>query len=812
MHAIAEDVSHAFRKLERSPLFFLAGAATFALGIALAVTMTSLYRAVLVQPLPYKEPHRLVVVGRTTVEQPKLGGASAADFLLWKAYARSFDGLVAWEYSPFTLHSDRSALYEGALVSGDFFDVLGVRPLAGRTFHAHEARAGAAKVALISERVWRSAFAADPSVIGRTVALSSLSATGGRRTPYEIVGVLPAAVQVRYPEPLEIFVLYVLDGVTITAGSRGASGPHVLGRLKDGVTLASATTEMRAVMERINREYPSVRAWSAGVDDLHHSLFGRFTTLLSTLLLAVALILAMACVNLVGLVAARQSQRRLELAVRAALGAPWHRLYRQAVFEYGAIAVVGSAIGVIIARQVVPRLAGLTPSEMSRASAMSMDWQLVGLSVALSLAAAIAGGIVLVAVSSSASPVELRRGLTSTSGKSSVSLRNALIVVQAGFVFTLLSSAALLANSVWRLTHLPLGFEADGITSAELTLPVRWVTESPAGRVAFDHAVRANLRRAPSVIDVATSTTVPFGISTVTGITVDGIAKSVWAPVQGVDPRWFELFRVPVLAGRAFGPSDSSGSYRVAIVNDAYARTYLAGASPVGKRVRIVDWHEIVGVVGDITELTDASLLRRPGLVPSQSPTVYLPNEQAPWGRLMLLSVRTPETHTASVAEIIATAVSAAHAEVAVGRIVSMPARVRAVSASTRFYAAVLLTLGGAGLALAVVGIFGVVLQLVTSRRREMTIRMAIGATSSQLLAAVLRSVSSWLFLGIVLGVAVGWPVYRALGTLLFEVRPADPLTLAVVVFLVFGSAIAAALFAAMRILKMSPREALAAE
>jgi putative ABC transport system permease protein len=174
----------------------------------------------------------------------------------------------------------------------------------------------------------------------------------------------------------------------------------------------------------------------------------------------------------------------------------------------------------------------------------------------------------------------------------------------------------------------------------------------------------------------------------------------------------------------------------------------------------------------------------------------------------MVLTVRTSERHTPNVAEMIAKAVSAAHAEVAVGRIVSMPARVRAVSASTRFYAAVLLTLGGAGLALAVVGIVGVVLQLVTSRRRDLTIRMAMGATGAQLLTAVLRSVSSWVLVGIVLGVVVGWPVYQALRTLPFEVRPADPLTLAAVSIVVFGSALAAALFAAKRILRMSPREA----
>jgi hypothetical protein len=328
---------------------------------------------------------------------------------------------------------------------------------------------------------------------------------------------------------------------------------------------------------------------------LHQSLFGGFTALLTTLLLAVALILAMACVNLVSLVAAKHSQRRLELAVRTALGAPWHRLYRQAMFEYGAIAAVGSVIGVIIAGYVVQGLAGLTPSEMSRASAMSMDWRLVGIAVALCIAAAVAGGIVLVAVSASASPLELRSGAISTSSKSSVSLRNALIVVQAAFVFTLLSSAGLLANSVWRLTHLPLGFEPHGITSAELTLPVKWVTESAAERVAFDHAVRANVRRAPSVVDVATSTTVPFGTSTVTAITVDGNDKSVWSAVQGVDPRWFELFRVPVLAGRAFGPLDSNDSHRVAIVNNAYARTYTSGTPPVGRRVHIVDWPRLSG-------------------------------------------------------------------------------------------------------------------------------------------------------------------------------------------------------------------------
>lgn len=811
MQAIVGDFSYALRKLRRSPLFFLAGAATFALGIALTVTVASLYKAVVLQPLPFAEPERLVTVGRTTAEHPTLGGTSLADFLLWKMYARSFDGLVAWERSFFTLHGARTALFDGALVSGDFFDVLGVTPIMGRTFHVSEAKAGASPVALISERLWRGEFAADPSVVGRTVTLSAPGATGGRQVPYEIVGVLPAAVQVRYPEPLHVFVPYVLDNVVITASSRGASGPQVWGRLKPEATIASASAEMRSVMERINKEHPSVRRWSAGVDDLHRSLFGGFTPLLRTLLLAVALILAMAGVNLFSLVAAKLSQRRLEHAVRSALGAPRHRLYRQTIFEYGVMSAVGAVAGVVIADVIVHRLAGLTPLEMSRANAMAVDWPLVGAAVMLGFAAAAVGGLVLARVSAGSSPLELKSGLTFSSSKSSVTLRNTLIVVQAGFVFLLASSAALLANSVWRLIHLPLGFEAAGITTAELTLPVRWVTEAPAERVAFDRAVTENLRRAPMVRDVATSTAVPFGTNTVIAITVDGAEKPVWSSVQGVDPQWFEVYRAPLAAGRAFTQFDSATSQRVAIVNEAYARTFTAGAWPIGKRVRVADWHEIVGVVGDITELTDASVFRRPGLLPSRLPTVYLPNTQSPWGRMMLLSVRTTDPQAAGTAEAIASAVSKAHADVAVGRVISMPARVRAVSANTRFYAAVLLTLGSAGLVLAIVGVFGVVLQQVMSRRRELAIRMAMGATGPRLLAAVLRSVSLWLSCGITLGVVGAWRVYGALRSLLFEVQPADPATLTIVVVIVFGSAIATAVGAARRILKMSPRETLAA-
>jgi putative ABC transport system permease protein len=811
MQLIVDDFSYALRKLRRSPLFFLAGVATFALGIALTVTVASLYTAVVLQPLPFVEPERLVTVGRTTAEQPTLGGTSPADFVLWKMYLKSFDGLVAWQRSFFTLHGARTTLFDGAQVSGDFFEVLGVTPILGRTFHLSEAKAGAPPVALISERLWRGEFAADPSIVGRTVTLSS-PGTRGQQTPYEIVGVLPAAVQVRYPEPLHVFVPYVLDEVQITASSRGASGPQVWGRLKPEATIASASAEMRSVMERINNEHPSVRRWSARVDDLHRSLFGGFTPLLRTLLLAVALILVMAGVNLFSLIAAKLSQRRLEHAVRSALGAPGHRLYLQTIFEYGVMSAVGAVAGVFIADVIVHRLAGLTPLEMSRANAMAVDWPLVGAAVMLGFAAAAVGGFVLVRASAGSSPLELKGGLTLSSSRSSVTLRNTLIVVQAGFVFLLASSAALLANSVWRLIHLPLGFEAAGITTAELTMPVRWVTEAPAERVAFEGAVAANLRRTPMVRDVATSTAIPFGTNTVIAITAEGAEKPVWSSVQGIDPQWFELYRAPLTAGRAFTQFDSATSQRVAIVNEAYARTFTAGASPIGKRVRVADWHEIVGVVGDITELTDASVFRRPGLVPSRSPTVFLPNSQVSWGRMMLLSVRTSDAHAAGTVEAIVNAVSQAHADVAVGRVISMPARVRAVSANTRFYAAVLLTLGGAGLVLAIVGVFGVVLQQVTSRRRELAIRMAMGATGPRLLTAVLRSVSTWLSCGIALGVVAAWPVYGALRTLLFEVRPADPSTLMLVAVVVFGSAIVAALGAALRILKMSPRETLAAE
>ena len=311
---------------------------------------------------------------------------------------------------------------------------------------------------------------------------------------------------------------------------------------------------------------------------------------------------------------------------------------------------------------------------------------------------------------------------------------------------------------------------------------------------------------------MAVSTSVPFGTNIVIGIKVEGTEKTIGATVQGVDPRWFELFGVPVMLGRAFGQLDSGSSPRVAIVNEAYARAHTAGASPIGRRVRIADWHEIIGVVGDITELTDASIFRRPGLVPSQLPTIYVPNTQALWGRTMVLSVRTPEAAAADIGKIVADAVSSAQIDVAVGRVVTMPDRVRAVYANTRFYAVILATLGVAGLVLAIVGVFGVIAQQVTSRRREMTIRLAMGATGTHLLTTVLRRVSWWLAVGIGLGLAASWPVYGALRTLLFEVQPADPLTLVLVVVIVFGSAIAAALVAASRILSLSPRETLAAE
>lgn len=814
MQLLVTDVVHALRSLRRSPAFSITAVATCALAIALVATMASLYNAVLLRPLPYDDPGRLVIIGRTTPDWPRPGGASPVDFVEWRRRAQSFDGIVAWHYWSVGVHaSEHTAWREGAQVSTDFFDVLGVRPLRGRTFHPHEAHEGSDKVAIISERLWRTELGASETIIGTQIRLTP--GPGAERQLYEIVGVLPAAVHVRYPEPLNVFVPYVLDHVVPSGNARAASGPRVLARLKEGVTIEAASSEMRAIMEALHREYPAFREYSAAVVDLHTHTFGDLSGLLRTLFATVVFILAMACLNMVNLVVGRETRRSLEVAVRTALGAPPHLLYRQAAVEYGIVVLAGAGIAILLSTWMVATVASLAPAALSRAATMAVDWNVVG--VALVLAVAVTGCCVVAAARMSRQTVvhgsahTLKSGVTSTPDRSAVRLRTLLVLAQAAFVFMLLSSASLLGHSIWKVLRVPLGFEPHGVVSAELLVPNSWITDTPEATIAFARAVVDNLRRAPGVVQAATSNLLPFRTGSPTGIIVEGGERTVFVDVNGIEAGWFDVFRIPLRAGRQFSPFDRAASQRVAIVNEAYARTYTPGRSPIGTRVRIVDWHEIVGVVGDVTELTDGTVFRNPGLVRSTPAVVYVPSEQAPTSRLVFVHVRMSSGDT-GIAGIIRDAVAVAGRDVAIGRIASMPDRIRAASTDTRFYGGVLLILSAAGLLLAIAGVFGTVSQHISERRRELTIRLIVGATPARLVTGILRHVGGWLAIGIVLGWLAGRPVHQALRALLFGIEPGEPMSLMLSAGLILGFGLLAVLLAAVRITAIAPREALAAE
>ena len=791
------DLLHAARTLRRSPGFTLVAVACLALGIGANSAIFALVDAALLRPLPYPVPDRLVTlreVSRKGAEMP----VSDPNFQDWKARTRSFDGMAEWGLGPTTvLGADRATRATLAPVSRGFFDVMGRRPAIGRTFTADEHVAGASPAAVVSDHFWREHLGAARDVIGRP-----LEADG--RT-FTIVGVMPPSFT--FPDRADLWIPVELYG---SLGARTAHNFQVIARLRPGVTLDQARREMNALTARIAGEQGSNDdAAAASVVGLQDRLVGSARGHLAILMGAVLCVLLIVCLNLAGTLLARDRARAREMAVRTALGAGRARLVRQLLGESLLLAIVGGAAGLWLARIAAHALAALMPAELAGAAPPALDLRVALFTSGIALAAGITVGLFPALRSSR---VDLRavlaeggRGATRRGGR----LRAGLVAGEIALAVVLLTSAGLLLRSLARLLGVDPGFDARGVATITVSPPgSRYTTPDAAMR--YYQRVLDRVAALPGVAQAGSATAAPLapgdhsnGAFAVEG----GTSAQGYGEYRVVDGDFFRALRIPLLQGRDFGPDDRPGGMDAVIVSRSLADRSWPGADPLGRRIRFLGmddqpdrWLTVVGVVGDV---------RDRALATAGDPTAYLYAPQRPYRTTdgMTFVVRTNGDVDALLPRL-RDAVRDVDPNVP-AQLATMEHWVRASSADRRFLATLLGAFAGAATLLAAIGIYAVLSYMVVERRREIGVRMALGARRADVLRDVVARGLVLAAAGLAGGVALALALARVMASQLYGVTSTDAATYAGVCALLALVALAASWLPAWRAMRVDPMIAL---
>ena len=795
---LLQDLRYAVRTLAKSPAFTLIVVLTLALGSGANTAIFSVVNGVLLTPLPYKDPSRLVVVWESKGTSTH-NVVNPANYKDWHDRATSFNGLALLSWAGLTFTGDQAERVPGRAVTPDFFGVLGATPLLGRTFNAEESRPKAPRVIVLSEALWRRRFGADRAIVGRAVPVAGGTA--------RVVGVMPASFR---PMPLgheEYWEPMPLDWSNRARNGRYAM---VVGRLRNGVTIERAQTEMSRIARQLESEAPDFdTGWGATVVPLMEQVVGGAQRTILVVLGAVSLVLLIACANVANLMLARASSRERELAIRAALGASRWRLVRQALVESVILALAGGAAGALLASWGVHLLVRAAPPEVPRIADIRLDLTVLAVTGLVSMAAGVLFGLPAALSRSGAAIQGLHAATTrTTAGVPAARLRGALVIAQMSLAIVLLVGAGLLVRSLQRLIAVDPGFDPANISAVTITLPDATYPDS-LRRVAFYERLLERVRTMPGVQSAGIISWLPMTPgNAATSLTVVGRPEPApgqkpTAAIRIVDPGYFDAMRIPLRRGRSLVPSDRLGSVPVAVISDAMARKLWPGEDPIGRHVKVEWWHEkvsveIVGVVGDS---------RHDGLDAEFEPTLFYPFAQESQGgmSLVLRSTLPPETLT----RMVRGAVSEMDRGLPVADAVTMYHHITEMMADRRYPAFVLGLFAALALTLAAVGIYGVLSYTVGQRTREIGVRLALGARPADVLRTVLGDGLRLTFIGIALGATAAGLAAGALGKLLYDVRPLDPVTFASVTLVLVGVALLAMAAPARRAARVDPMVAL---
>jgi len=808
---VSSDVRYAVRALRSSPGFTAVALALLALGIGANTAIFSLVSAVLLRPLPFPEPDRLVMLSEdfTAVGGPSRAEVSPGDFTSWSDRNRSFTEVAGYGLDKYNLTGvgDPDNL-TAARTSGNLFAVLGTQPLLGRTLTSADDRADAPAVVVLDERVWRSRLASDAGVVGRTIHLNGV--------PHTIVGVVPA--DFRFPD--NTVTLFIPSKLTPQDRElRSGYFMYVVARLKPDVTLAQAQADMTTIAGQLGREFPrSNGRTGVSVSALHEHLTRELRPSMAILLAAVGLVLLIAGANLANLLLIRGATRIREIAVRQALGATHHRITRQLLTENAVLAVAGAALGVALAIPTLSYLARLTPTGLPEATRPMLDLRVLLFTAGITMVMVLGFGT---APAFAAARVDLESAMRSGGSRGTTGrgrLRGALVVAELALTVVLVVGAGLLLRSYANVLAIDPGFDPQRLLLAETALPPLKYADT-AARSAFFRAVTERVSAIPGVTAAGFANYPPMvfnggrafiGVEGEPPTASQDVARNM-AVDRTAGPGYFHALGVPFVRGRDFDDRDAQSGVAVAIVNLTFAERRWPDRDPIGRRIKFGPanapglWLTVVGVVGDIREM---ALERR------AEPEVYLPSNQgqAPaflWPRYLL--VRTA-SDPLTVAAAVRTAVWSVDRDQSVANIRTMNDvfDVELQNRNTQ-----LMLVGAFALlafVMAGIGLYGVLSYTVAQRLPEIGVRVALGAARATVVAETLRGAMALAGIGIGVGLAVAFAVSRGLQRWLFEVSPLDASTFAATAVLLLLMALVASATPAARSASVDPVRVLRAE
>ncbi|HEV3042123.1 MAG TPA: ABC transporter permease [Candidatus Angelobacter sp.] len=816
MSTLLQDLRYAWRMLRKSPSFTAIAVITLALGIGANTAIFSVVDAVMLRPLPYPQPDRLMFVTEMALQRDGTlieGPTSYPDFFDWRTGNHVFEAMASYHSDDFTLIGSGDPIHvTGETVSSEFFSVLRVPPMLGRGFWAEEEKPGT-RVVVLSHDLWQSAFAGDRNVVGRKITLN--------RQSYEVVGVMPAGFTFLFDDQLpKLWRTFSPDaeagtqGESSTTAERGSHSLRVVARLKSGVTAGQAREEMNRIAQALAKQYPDTNtrhAATAVVPELEH-LVGNHRLALWVLLLFVGCVLLIACVNVANLLLVRASKRSREIAVRAALGAARIRVVRQLLTESLLLGLGSALISIPLASWAIRLFANLNAQALPRMRYAIVDGRVLAFTAVIAIATSLVFGLVPAWRASHPNLVQfLKDGGRGNVGGSHQRLRGLLVIAETAIGLVLLVTAGLLLRSFHRLMQVDPGFNAGNVLTFTFDLPDAKYNENQV--VQFYDRLLPQLKNLPGVTSASAAYPLPlsngrlFLTFQIEGHRVSK-ANAPFAGLRIASPGYFHTLGIPIISGRDFSEGDQTKSPLVVIVNQAFAQRFFPDRDALGKRITtgIVNAdkdrpREIVGIVGNV---------KHQSLTSEFAPEYYLPYPQVA-GAGMSICLKTagrPQSQTSAIQKTLA----GMDPDVPIYDVRTMEDYVSSALGQPRFQAVLLQAFALLALVLTAVGLYGVVAYSAVQRTQEIGIRMTLGATADSVLRMILKEGIKLAAIGGAIGVAGSLIITRWIRSLLFDVRPLDALTFVSVIAILGLVSLMASYIPARRATKVDPMAALRQE
>ncbi len=803
MENLLSDARYALRNLLRRPGFTLIAVVTLALGIGANTAIFSAINALLLKPLPFPELDRVVTVWDTVPSRGVMHNeVTIANYLDWKAQNQSFEEMALYRWwNANLIGGDSPERIQGFLVTANFLDAVGMKPIMGRNFSAEENQPGKDAVAVITHSLWQRRFGADPNIVNQSITVNGVGRT--------VIGVMPE--RFNYPKGAEIYAPLAMTPELMK--NRLSHSYYVVGRLKPGVSIESSQTEVNNLTARLEQQFPETnKGWGAIVIPVLADTVRMYDTALWVMMAAVGFVLLIACANVANLMLARASGRQKEIALRTALGASRWRIIRQLLTESLIVAFFGGVLGVLIGFWGIDVLRAANPGDAAKYVTgwreLGIDSSVLLFTLGLSLFSGIVFGLAPAwQISKPNLNLSLKEGSRQSSG-SSHRLRSSLVVFEVALSIVLLVGAGLLTRSFLSLLNTNAGFNADNVLTMSLVLPAAKYKDNPS-RAAFYSDLVQRAQTQPGVESAALVNYLPLGGANssdayyVEGEPEPEAGQENEARYRVSTPDYFRTMDITLTRGRGFTEQDKTGSALVVIVNETLARKHWPGQEAIGKRIRQygpidqAPWMEIVGVVEDVKHELNIPV----------TPEFYLPHAQDPWNAMILVAKTSVDP--TSLAGTLRQQVWAIDKDQPVFDIRTMQ-EVRSTSVAIYSFSSVMLAIfAGVALLLASIGIYGVMAFAVTQRTQEIGIRMALGARTADVLKLVVAHGMKLAFLGMIIGLAGSWVLTRFIAKLLVGVAPTDLLTFSLVSLFLLLAAFVACYLPARRATKVDPLVAL---